>query len=368
MLRRFKIGRHERGFLYHGQEYQRYLKPGVHWVWGFDRSLVRVSTKDAVELTTEDLEVHLRDTRCWDDLVVADLSDEERALVWVDGRIHSVLGPGRAAFWKDLHEVKLEVFSTGKLRFAHPLLDAILEADHAGLLVEHSVPKGSHGLLYVDERLEQELSAGRYAFWRGAARVRVEVVDLRETALEVAGQEILTSDKVSLRINLSASYRVEDARAVSERTANLSGTLYRELQLALREAVGTRSLDDLLADKDAVGQEIRTGLEPRAKELGVALGALGIRDIILPGEMKTLLNQVIEAEKRAKANLIQRREETAATRSLLNTARLIESSPTLLRLKELESAERIAGSIDSIKVVGGGLNGLLSELLPDRSA
>lgn len=75
--------------------------------------------------------------------------------------------------------------------------------------------------------------------------------------------------------------------------------------------------------------------------------------MILPGEMRAILGQVVEAERRAQANLITRREETAATRSLLNTARLLDEHPTLLRLKELEHAERIAEKIGSLTVVGG---------------
>ncbi len=78
---------------------------------------------------------------------------------------------------------------------------------------------------------------------------------------------------------------------------------------------------------------------------------MDLKDVVLPGEMKTLLNQVIEAEKRAAANVILRREETAATRSLANTAKLLESNPTLLRLKELESWKEIAATVGNVTVV-----------------
>lgn len=96
---------------------------------------------------------------------------------------------------------------------------------------------------------------------------------------------------------------------------------------------------------------------------GLEISSLGVRDIILPGEMKTLLGQVVEAEKAAQANVIRRREETQATRSLLNTAKVMEGSPTALRLKELETLERVAERIDRISVFGGldqVLNGLVS--------
>jgi regulator of protease activity HflC (stomatin/prohibitin superfamily) len=78
--------------------------------------------------------------------------------------------------------------------------------------------------------------------------------------------------------------------------------------------------------------------------------AVGVRDIILPGEMKAILNQVMEAKKKAEASLIQRREEVAATRSLANTAEMLQKNPTLMRLKELEALEKIVGRGASIVV------------------
>jgi regulator of protease activity HflC (stomatin/prohibitin superfamily) len=88
------------------------------------------------------------------------------------------------------------------------------------------------------------------------------------------------------------------------------------------------------------------------------VGAIALKDIILPGEIRDILNQVTAAEKQAQANLIRRREETAATRSLLNTAKLMEDNPLLVRLKELETLEKIADKVEKFTVVGG-LNELL---------
>ena len=112
---------------------------------------------------------------------------------------------------------------------------------------------------------------------------------------------------------------------------------------------------------------------PRSASLsrfGLELGSIGVKDIILPGEMKAILNRVVEAEKEAQANLIRRREETAATRSLHNTAKMLEQSPVLLRLKELETLERVTERIDKLTVFGG-LDAVLNQLVkirgePDR--
>jgi regulator of protease activity HflC (stomatin/prohibitin superfamily) len=126
------------------------------------------------------------------------------------------------------------------------------------------------------------------------------------------------------------------------------------LQLALREYVGGFTLDELLEKKDGIGQFILNSMAEKAKLLGVELTGAGVRDIILPGEMKDIMNQVLMAEKKAQANVIMRREETASTRSLLNTAKLMEENEMLWKLKEMEYVEKIADKINTISVSGNG--------------
>jgi regulator of protease activity HflC (stomatin/prohibitin superfamily) len=138
--------------------------------------------------------------------------------------------------------------------------------------------------------------------------------------------------------------------------------VYRELQFGLRAAVGTRTLDELLEDKATIDTIVKDFAAQKLLAAGITLEGVGVKDIILPGEMKTILAQVVEAEKSAQANVIRRREETAATRSLLNTAKLMEDNPIALRMKELETLERVAERIDKISVFGGldqVLNGLV---------
>jgi regulator of protease activity HflC (stomatin/prohibitin superfamily) len=171
----------------------------------------------------------------------------------------------------------------------------------------------------------------------------------------------LTRDKVALRLNLTATWRYVDVMQAFANTAKPQDFLYRELQWALRAAVGTQSLDELLERKTALDQTIADALQGKLAESGLYLQSVGVKDIILPGEMKALLTQVVEAEKVAQANLIRRREETAASRSLLNTAKVMEDNPVALRLKELETLERVAERIDKISVFGG-LDGVLNAL------
>jgi len=232
------------------------------------------------------------------------------------------------------------------------------------------------GLLFVDGVLKEKLPAGRHAFWNVGRQVRIARVDLRPQPLEVTAQEILTKDRVSVRVTLTAFYRIADPEKAAVASADVANTLYRLVQFAIREAVATRTLDDILAARDTIDQEVRTFVAGRARELGAEVGEIGVKDVILPGDVRELLNKVVEAERVAKANLIRRQEETAATRSLLNTARLMEDNPLLLKLKELEALERLVEKVGRIDLHAGsgagGFDALLTKLYrlgeQDRSA
>jgi len=213
----------------------------------------------------------------------------------------------------------------------------------------HSYEKG---LFFKDGEYTQILQPGQYASWMRVGKVKLYNIDIREKMIDVSGQEIMTADKVSLRMNAVVSYRVTDARKAVEQVKDIDQALYREAQLALRGIIGTRELDALLADKNAVAKELDTAMRKRADQFGIKVINIGIRDIILPGEMKSLLNKVMEAKKASEANVIARKEETAAVRSQLNTARLMDSTPALMRLRELEVLEKVAQTSKLSVVLG----------------
>lgn len=142
----------------------------------------------------------------------------------------------------------------------------------------------------------------------------------------------------------------------------MTGYLYRALQFSARQAIGTRTLDTLLGEKGELDRVIFEGMRAQAATYGLMVEGVGVKDVILPGDMKDILNQVVQAEKAAQANIIKRREETAATRAALNTAKLMEESPVLLRLKELEVLEKITEKVDKLTVFGG-LDGVLRDMV-----
>ncbi|WP_266169896.1 slipin family protein [Dyella subtropica] len=367
-IKQIVIGDGERGLLYRNRQLQRVLSAGVYRYFDpFGRTAVVLHNVSRAEYAGADAEVLMAQMGAGlaAHFLVADVSTRQVGLVLKNGKLEDVLAPGtRKLYWKDLVQVELRLVS---------LADTLeLEADVAGRLrqlgvltkvaVTVDVPVESAGLLFVDSKLVRTLAPGSYAFWNFQKNVAAEVIELRVQSLEVSGQELLTRDKVSLRVNLAASLRVTDPVAARTKVAKYSDYLYRELQYGLRKAVSAKTLDELLGDKASLDADIFAYVYGRVGELGLEVLGVGVKDVILPGEMKDILNSVVQAEKAAQANVIRRREEANATRSLLNTARLIEESPVLMRLKELEALEKVTEKIDKLTVFGG-LDSVLTQLV-----
>lgn len=373
-LNRIVIAENERVLQFRNSQLEDILTPGVHWVFGFINR-VRLERCDAgtLILRQANLDVLLeRNSELFARHVdIYNLSDTQVGLVYRDSKLWDLISPGtRRVIWKGIVDVQVQTIDVSETFEIEPALTKVLlergaevfPAVFRKLVFNCEVAQNETALLMVDGQLQRKLSAGRHAFWTSLRKIEVLNFDNREQLMDVNGQEMLTKDKVSLRVNLSAAFRVTDAELLISKVKSHEAFVYRELQFALRETVGIRTLDELLSDKDAIGTLVNKQVAPKVSEAGMQLHSVGIKDIILPGEMKTILNQVVQAEKVAQANLIKRREETAATRSLMNTARLMADNPTLLRLKELEALEQVTGNIGSLTVFGG-LDGVLSNLV-----
>ncbi|WP_458232239.1 SPFH domain-containing protein [Roseateles sp. P5_E8] len=373
-IKRVTVKKNERGILLRNGDFERVLQPGAHWLFaGLDTlkvELFAISSPAFVHPLTDYLMAREPEVVAAEFLRV-ELGEHEAGLRSENGVLVEVLPPAtRRLYWLGLVDVQVEVIdlrASAELpaalaaRLAQPQLRPRAVTGLAGVL-QVEVPETGAGLLRVDGKVERLLTAGSYAFWKFGRNVAVELVDLRLQALEVTGQEILTRDKVSLRLNLSATWRYIDLLRAFEQLAKPADHLYRELQFGLRAAVGTRTLDELLENKSVIDEVVTAQVTAKLAGYGLQLDGVGVKDIVLPGEMKTILAQVVEAGKAAEANVIRRREETAATRSLLNTAKVMEDNPVALRLKELETLERVAERIDKISVFGGldqVLNGLV---------
>jgi len=314
LFKKIKIRSYEIGLHFRDGEFQGLLGEGRHRLFDpLGKVRVDVVSRRDPWLVHEKLDVIVKSGALKDRAVVLDLKDYQRALVWIDGRFSHVLPPGLFAYWNDLRDVKVDLVDARGIRFEHADLSIITRSALADRVLDVStIEQGHQGVLFIDGKYVEMLSPGRYAFWKNTAQVKTVTVDVRETMIDVVGQDIMTNDKVTLRMNAVATYRIVDPRQAVSTVDDVKQALYREVQLALRAVVGARELDALLADKDVVAREVEEQVRKRVGELGLELVSVGVRDVILPGEMKDLMNKVTEAKKAAEANLIVRREETAA--------------------------------------------------------
>lgn len=368
------VADNEKAFLYRRKRFERVLEPGRYCYFDL-LGEVRVErfniTRRELDHNLAKMLVTVFKDKTRKHLEAYQLGDREVGLLYADRQLVEILAPGSfRLYWKGPEKIVLKrIDLSATYRIDEELLTVLDKGQTSGLVpklaeaVYYTEVEDNHvGLLVVNGKLEAQLEPGRYGFWKYQRNIVVKHTDLRIQNLEVSGQEILTRDKVSLRLNLSAAFRIAEPLLAQRKLADFTDFLYREFQLQLREAVGAGALDELLGDKDSLNQVITEGIRGRVTEYGIAIVSVGVRDIILPGDMKTILNQVVEAENSAAANLIKRREETAATRSLHNTAKLMEDNPTLMRLKELEVLEKVTERIGNLNVYSG-LEGVMNDLV-----
>ena len=281
-----------------------------------------------------------------------EVSAGEFAILYREGRAFTCLGPGSYLVWQLRRKITFKVFATDAL------MTTASEEDWwvipSTYIIQQTVRPHERCLVWVGGEFVAELGEGRYGINQWRKDVTAQIVDMRERELQIQGQEVMTRDKVTLRLNLVVKWAVRKARASVEAQTALDNAVYSEAQLVARSYIAGCSLDELLEARNAAAEAMLSDLAPRTREWGVEILRIDLKDLILPGEMKTLLNRVIEAEKQAAANVIMRREETAATRAQANTAKMMENNPALMRLKELELLSEVAHNVGNITIVAGG--------------
>lgn len=286
---------------------------------------------------------------------VVDIADDELGLVFVNNNFNKVLAAGRHVFWKGLQSYRIQIENISGIAISDTVSRQLLEKQTLAYYVrQYKIEAYEKGVLFVDGTFVKLLEAGTYYWWKNATSIAVSKVDVRVTTLEITGQEILTKDKAQLRINFSVQYQVNSIERALVENRDFEKQLYSSMQLVLRRYIGQMTLDELMENKVEISKYVIEATTDDADGLGVRLLTGGLKDIILPGDVREIMNQVLIAEKRAQANVIMRREETASTRSLLNTAKLMEENTMLFKLKEMEYVEKIAEKINSISVSGNG--------------
>jgi regulator of protease activity HflC (stomatin/prohibitin superfamily) len=370
LLKTITVAENERVLIARRGRSLRILEPGIHRVlgWGVTAETWKLADTE-LKSDWNDVLVNQYPEVVKRHFTLVETGDTEVAIVYADGRVLQVITPGkRALFWKELADISFERIDViGAPEVPAEKRPGLMKLGVKSGAFFVAVDEGKAGLLFLDNRLIRSLRPGVYGFWSVLAPPRVELIDLRTGLLEISGQEVLTKDKVSIRVNISAQYRVADPVKARQSVKDHDEHLYRALQMAVRQSLGRRTLDEILADKVDLDPALLEALRKEMADIGVEVGFAALKDVILPGEMRDMMNQVVAAEKQAQANLIRRREETAATRSLLNTAKLMEENPLLIRMKELETLEKLTGKVERISLLGG-FDGLLTSLLNPFSA
>lgn len=355
-MKSIHINDYERGVLWVDGECKELLKRGSHRV--FDptgRKRMTAYDRRAPWLTGDDKDLLLASGIAGDELATVDLADYQRALVRQDGRFSAILGPGVHAWWKGLVDVRVAVKDIREnngvidVREAPAMFSTPEALSHFSVI---DVPAGTRTAFFRNGDLAAMLSPGRHAFWLGSDAHTFQNVDMREQTMDVNGQELLTSDKLTIRINAVLSYRIGDPEKYTLAVSDAGQALYREAQLALRAEVNTRELEALLSDRRSLSADLAKALADKTVPYGVDVASFGVRDVILPGDVRSLLLKATEARKTSEAATIVRREETAAMRHQLNTARILADNPALMRLRELETVEKLAAGGKLTVIVG----------------
>lgn len=362
MIKKVKIEAYQVGLVMRNGALDQVLNQGNYWLWGTNE--VKLYDMKQSFVSPIELTIALKNSTLASMLELVEVKEHEIVLFFVNGLFREVLGTGRYAFWKGYQENSFTKVDLSKVAISEPISKTILENMKVKSYVrKFQIMSYEQGLLFVNDAFQQKLESGVYYFWNNAIPVEVKKVDVRQQQLEILGQELLTKDKATLRMNFFARYQVTDIMKAIVENKDFEKQLYVMLQLALRAFVGTYTLDELLSKKDTIANIILEEVAAKMERLGLEVSDAGIRDVILPGEMKEIMNQVLMAEKKAQANSIMRREETAAMRNMLNTAKLMEENEMLWKLKEMEYVEKISDKIGEITVSGSGnLIGQLKEI------
>lgn len=358
-MKQVRINAGKVGLVFKKGDYQRVVTEGKHWL-GFNQMVILYDLTKPFAAPIA-IEVLLKDKALEAMLHLVDVKDAELVLVMKNGNLKQVLTAGRYFYWKELVAYEFIKVDRSKIYITERIDKVLLGSALLNIYVRlFEVAAYEKAVMLIDDVYVKTLDSGTYRFWRNDTTIKIAKADMRQLQLEIAGQELLTKDKAAIRINFYTQYRVTDIKKALLGNKDHEKQLYIAMQLVLRAYVGSYTLDELLERKESIAEAVFTDMKTAAAQLGVVVKNCGIRDVILTGEMKDIMNQVLVAQKKAQANIITRREETASTRSLLNTAKLMEENEMLFKLKEMEYVEKIAEKIGEISVSGNG--GMVKQL------
>lgn len=357
-MKKLAINNQEVGIYIKNNEVEKIFTKGNYWIF-FNKNIEKLNINEIID---EKYQAMFMENEILKEMVdFIEVLHNEVLIVYKNNQIYDSFYNKNVMIWKNSTQLKAKKFdlnSTDEIKNLTKREIDILRK--AGAIRIISIPTYHEGILFKDNEFDSVFKAGDYKFYNNEVKISIVSYDMRPQTIEISGQEILTKDKAQLRINFMVDYQITDLINAFQSNKDFEKMIYQAIQLGLREFIGNMNFDDLMSDKNSVTNYIIQKYQTQFEKIGLKLINAGMKDIILPGEIREIMNRVLIAEKTAQANSITRREETASTRSLLNTAKLMEENETLWKLKEMEYIEKIADKVGEISISGG--SNVLNEL------
>jgi regulator of protease activity HflC (stomatin/prohibitin superfamily) len=223
------------------------------------------------------------------------------------------------------------------------------------------------GIRYTRGKLDGVIERGVY--WYLPMNTTIVKVDERPRFVAVAGQEVLSSDGVTLKVSIAANYEITDPITAINKNQDYQQALYLELQMALREIIGKKTIDEVTEGREDISKLLLEKSLKKVGNLGLKLTSVDIKDIMFPGALKQLFAQVVNARKEGQAALEKARGESAALRNLLNASKMLEDNPNLLQLRLIQAINQSSGNTIVFGVPGNmgtiPVKGKISSQMPD---
>lgn len=352
---KYQINQNQCGFLMkHGRFIKTLFCGTYHYLKASGYEIVIEEMDGAVTFSGIPKEILLQDAEFAGKVLHVTIPEGNIGILRKNGVAQSCLTETEYLFWNVWNQYDTVLLDMREPEMGAAVTKAYLAYIPMKYYKKIEIQPGEVCVLYYNNQVVKELQSRTYYYWLYSKDVVGRIVDLKTRSLEISGQEILTADRIGVRVNLNCTYRVVEARRMIETIRNLENQIYACVQLIIREYIGRYRLDELLEQKEEISGFIFKRLKEVQGEYCIEFQNAGIKDIILPGEIRDIMNTVLVAERKAQANVITRREEVASTRSLLNTAKLMDENKTLYKLKEMECLERICAQVGNIQVTGGG--------------
>ncbi len=198
------------------------------------------------------------------------------------------------------------------------------------------------GLKYAKGKFSAVVEPGQY--WYMPFFTIIQKLDVRPRFVSITGQEVLSADGVTLKVSLAANFEITDPNIAINKVMSFEQALYLELQLALREIIGTAEIDTVLSGRDEISKKLMAITEPKIAALGLKLISVDLKDIMFPGKLKEIFAQVVGARKEGLAALEKAKGETAALRNLANAAKMMEGNPNLMQLRLVQALGEASGN------------------------